>query len=101
VDRELGVDSNNRDQETEIKDQDQDKDKDDDDNKDKDKDKDIKQEEEDQVVKEVDTKLSDIRSDQFEDIIDSDMTYDFIEVIPEVIPRAESGRITRLGGVLE
>jgi hypothetical protein len=53
------------------------------------------------VVKEVDTKLSDIRSDQFKDIIDSDMTYNVIEVIPEVMLRAESGRITRSGGALE
>ena len=53
------------------------------------------------MVEEVDTKLSDIRSDQFKDIIDSDITYNVIEVIPEVMLRAESGRITRLGGALE
>jgi hypothetical protein len=53
------------------------------------------------VVKEVDTKLSNIGSDQFKDIIDSDMTYNVIEVIPEVMPRAKSGRITRSGGALE
>jgi hypothetical protein len=33
------------------------------------------------VVKGVDVKLSDNRSDQFKDIIDSDITYDVIEVM--------------------
>jgi hypothetical protein len=36
------------------------------------------------VIEEVDTELSGIGSDQFEDMMDSDMTYDMIEVTSEV-----------------
>ena len=47
-------------------------------------DKEIEQEEEDQVVEEQDSELSDVGSDQFEDM-DSDITYSVIEVLdPEV-----------------
>jgi hypothetical protein len=77
ADKESGVDSDNGDQGTDIEDEDEDEDEG--------EGEDIEQEEEDQVVEEVDTELSDIGSDQFEDIIDSDMTYDIIEVISEVI----------------
>ncbi len=66
----------------------------------------IEQEEEDQVVEEQDSELSDVGSNQVEDILDSDMTYSVIEVleldvIPEVMPRGGSGRTTCLGRALE
>jgi hypothetical protein len=80
VNRELEVDSDkDEDQGTEIEDEDEDNE--------------IEQEEEDQVVEEEDSDLS-------------DMTYSVIEVlesevIPEVMPRAVSKRMTRSGRVLE
>src|SRR6266536_3457940 len=79
---ESGVDSDNGDQGTDIEDKDEDEHEDEDEDSDEDGDEDIEQEEEDQVVEEVDVELSDDGSDQFEDTIDSDMTYDVIEVMP-------------------
>ena len=76
AEEELGVNSD-RDQGTDIEDEDKDKDNGED-NEDRDSDEDIEQEEEDQVM------LSDNGSNQFEDTMDSDMTYDVIEVIPRV-----------------
>ena len=68
------------------------------------KDKKIEQEEEDQVVEEHDSELLDVGSNQVEDMMDSDMTYNVIgvlEVIPEAMPRVRSGRTTCLGRALE
>ena len=70
------------------------------------KDKEIEQEEEGQVVEEQDSELSDVGSNQVEDILDSDMTYSVIEVLesdvmPEVMPRGGSGRTTCSGRALE
>ena len=92
VDKELTVDYDKGDQETEDEDEDEDE---------------IEQEEEDQVVEEEDSELLDVGSNQFEDFMDSDITYSVIEVleseeaIPEVTPRVISGRTTRSGRALE
>ena len=50
----------------------------------------IEQEEEDQVVEEQDSELSDVGSNQVKNMMDSDITYSVIEVLePEVIPELE------------